>query len=102
MTVVSLTYFLALLLPPAAVEDRPLMATVARSADAGGAPDACRPAPRHGPGAGWFKRGISPSLPSHFDAAGVTRGPVPAEGHKAPDAIRSGPRLLYLLMSLLC
>ncbi len=102
MTVVSLTYFLALLLPPAAVEAGPASAAVVRSADPGDATDACRPAPRHGPGHSWLKRGFTPSLPTTVDTAAALGGPVPAEGHKALPAVRSGPRLLYLLMSLLC
>ena len=101
MTVVSLTYFLALLLPPAAVEDRPALATVSRPADFG-APDACRPSPRPGTGAGWLKRGVPPAPPSAVAAAVAVRPSWAAKAHRAPPPAPSGPRLLYLLMSLLC
>jgi len=99
--VLSLICFLALLPPPAACEPPP-SATVARRADAGGAKDACRPAPRQDPGAGWGKRSIAPAPPSAFAAAAVARPSWAAECSRVSARTPSGSRLLYLLMSLLC
>jgi hypothetical protein len=100
MSVVNLTYFLVLLLPPAAVEGRPASAAVSRSADAG-AKDACLPAPRRGPGASWLKRSVPPVPPSTFATATAIPAAWAAQVAVAPPPVLSGTRLLYLLMSLL-
>jgi hypothetical protein len=99
MTAVNLTYLLVLLLPPAAVDDRPASAAVLRCAEAGGANDVCLPAPRRGPGAAGLKRSAPPSSPSTFATAAGNAWA--AEPRVAPPPALCGPRLLYLLMSLL-
>jgi hypothetical protein len=101
MSFVNLTYFLVLLLPPATVDDRPA-AAVLRSASGSGAGDTFLPAPRRVPGASWLKRHVPPVPPSTFATAAAGRTPWAVEAYRAPPPVLSGPRLLYLLMSLLC